>query len=139
VVRNTSIESNRPKISFIAAPTTITLSDNGAGGVAANCLVKTPGMPDAYIVPPCPVSSGPTLSILVLYGFGWRGAPSTQIRFEELTLNPIYSGPGPVGALDQINLILTPELAGRTGLLSVIIPGTSIESNRASISFQPLP
>jgi uncharacterized protein (TIGR03437 family) len=138
VVRNTSIESNRTKISFIGAPTALTLIANGAGGVAANCLVKTPGMADVYSVPPCQVSNGSTLSILVLYGFGWRSASSTQVRFEELTLNPIYSGPAGDG-VDQINLVLPPELAGRTGLISVIIPGTSIESNRASVSLLPLP
>jgi uncharacterized protein (TIGR03437 family) len=139
VVRNTSIESNRTKISFIGPPTTLTLNDNGAGGAAATCLVKTPGMPDQYISPPCPVSNGSTVSILALYGFGWRGADSTQVRFEELTLNPIYSGPGAFSSVDQINVILPPELAGRTGLISVIVPGTSIESNRLSISFLPLP
>jgi uncharacterized protein (TIGR03437 family) len=134
VVRNTSIESNRTNISFVA----LRINDNGAGGAAASCLVKTPGMPDVYTTPPCQVSNGSTVGILVLYGFGWRGATSTQVRFEELTLNPIYSGPG-AGPLDQMNVILPPELAGRTGLISVIIPGTNLVSNRVSISFLPLP
>jgi uncharacterized protein (TIGR03437 family) len=139
VTRNTTIESNKTKISFIGAPTTLTVADNGAGGAAADCLIKTPGMPDQYTPPPCQVSNGSTVGFLVIFGFGWRSAPSTQVRIDDQLYTPIYSGPRGFGQTDQINLVLPPELAGRTALLSVIIPGTSIESNRVSISFLPLP
>jgi uncharacterized protein (TIGR03437 family) len=139
VTRGTSIESNRTNISFIGAPSTPIVVDNGAGGAAADCLIKTPGMPDRYTSPPCQVSNGSTVGILVLYGFGWRSAPSTQVRIDDQTYTPIYSGPRGGDQTDQINLVLPSELAGRTGLLSVVIPGTNVESNRVNISFLPLP
>jgi uncharacterized protein (TIGR03437 family) len=139
VTRNTTIESNKTKISFIGAPSTLTIADNGAGGVAADCLIKTPGMPDQITSPPCQVSNGSTVGMIIIYGFGWRSAPSTQVRIDDQLFTPVYSGPRGFGQTDQINLVLPPELAGRTGLLSVVIPGTSVESNRLSISFLPLP
>jgi uncharacterized protein (TIGR03437 family) len=139
VTRNTTIESNKTSISFIGAPTTLTVADNGAGGAAVECLIKTPGMPDRYTGPPCEVSNGSTTGMIIIFGFGWRSAPSTQVRIDDQLYTPIYSGPRGFGQTDQINLVLPPELAGRTALLSVVIPGTSIESNRVSISFLPLP
>jgi uncharacterized protein (TIGR03437 family) len=139
VTRDTSIESNRTKISFLGAPTSLTVNDNGAGGAAADCLIKTPGMPDVYTSPPCQVSNGTTMGILVIYGSGWRSVSNTQVRIDDEIFTPIYSGPRGSGELDQINLILPSTLAGRTGLLSVRVPAASMESNRVGISFQPLP
>jgi uncharacterized protein (TIGR03437 family) len=139
VAPSTTIESNMTNISFVGPPTTITIESDGAGGAAVDCLIKTPGVPDQYTPPPCQVSNGSTIGVLVVYGVGWRGAPSTQVRIGDQLFTPIYSGPRGPGLRDQVNLILDPSLADSTGLLSVTIPGTSIESNRLSISFQPLP
>jgi uncharacterized protein (TIGR03437 family) len=131
VVRNTSNESNKTKISFQGGPTALAINDDGTG---LSCLIKTTGLPDVYAPPPCPVSSASTTSVLVISGFGWRTASGTQVKIDDDIFTPIYSGSGG-GDGDQVNLIVPPALAGRTGMLSVIIPGTNLESNRVSVSF----
>jgi uncharacterized protein (TIGR03437 family) len=133
IVPETNVESNRVGVSFLPNPTSLTLS------AAADCLVKTPGQPDVFMPPPCPVSNGDTVSILVLYGSGWRFATGTQVKIDNDLLTPVYSGPQLTSGVDQINLILPQSLAGRTGQVSVVIPGTSVESNRVSIPFQAGP
>jgi uncharacterized protein (TIGR03437 family) len=140
VIPGTSNESNRTRVSFQGIPETLIVFDDGAGAIDADCLYKTPGQPDIYVNPPCAVSNGSTTSILVIKGVGWRNA-STQVRFEEQVINPIYSGPSGdfPDLVDQINMIIPSQLAGRSGLLSVLIPGTGVESNKVNISFLPLP
>ncbi len=134
VASGINLESNKLKVSFQEISTALLLLDS------SRCLTKRPGMPDEYSYPPCTVSSDTTTGILVLYGTVFSNAPSLQVKFEEVTLSPVYSGPsGNNPAIDQMNIPLPPSLAGRTGHISVIIPGTGVESNKVSISFQPLP
>ncbi len=137
VIPGSGLESNRVPISFQGTPTSPTILEGNDG---VDCVSSRLGQPDTYSEPPCVVSNGSTMRLLVLYGFGWRNAPNLQVKFEELILNPSYSGPlGNNPAIDQMNIILPSSLAGRTGHISVIIPGTGVESNKVSISFQPLP
>lgn len=133
VLTSNSFESNRTKVSFQGGPTQLAVNDDGTG---LTCLIKTIGLPDVYAPPPCPVSNNSTLSILVIKGFGWRNASSTQVLIDSDVFTPIYSGvAGDSLDGDQINLIVPPSLSGRTGLLSVIIPGTTVQSNSVSVSF----
>jgi uncharacterized protein (TIGR03437 family) len=134
VASGTNLESNKLRVSFQDISTDLLLLD------ANKCLTKRPGLPDVYTDPPCTVSNGTMTGILVLYGTGFRNAPSLQVNFEEVTMNPIYSGPSGINAsVDQINVLLPSALAGRTGQLSVTIPGTAVESNSVPISFQGMP
>ncbi|MBO0797882.1 MAG: hypothetical protein J2P31_03590, partial [Blastocatellia bacterium] len=133
VLTSNSFESNRTKISFQGGPTQLAVNDDGTG---LDCLIKSTGLPDVYAPPPCPVTNSSTLSVLVIRGFGWRNASSTQVMIDNDVFTPIYFGPS--GASldgDQINVIVPPSLVGRTGSLSVIIPGTSVQSNSVSVSF----
>ncbi|MBO0721954.1 MAG: hypothetical protein J2P41_14110 [Blastocatellia bacterium] len=133
VLTSNSFESNKTKISFQGGPTQLAVNDDGTGLV---CLVKSIGLPDVYVPPPCPVSNSSTTSILVIGGFGWRNAASTQVLIDNDVLTPIYSGVNGANlALDQINVVVPPSLLGRTGSLSVIIPGTNVQSNSVSVSF----
>ncbi|MBO0800432.1 MAG: hypothetical protein J2P31_16565, partial [Blastocatellia bacterium] len=141
VVPGAGTESNTTKVTFQNIPETLVVFDDGSGSVDAGCLYKTPGQPDVSTNPPCAVSNDTTMSILVIKGLGWRSAPSLQVRFEEQVLTPIYFGPSGFlpDLVDQINLILPSQLAGRSGQLSVFIPGTTVESNKVNASFLPLP
>jgi uncharacterized protein (TIGR03437 family) len=137
VTSGNNIESNRVKVSFQDISTMLSILEGSAG---VECISKTPGMPDTHSEPPCAVSNGSTTGILVLYGTGWRNAPNPQVKFEEVTLNPIYSGPSGIHPeIAQMNIQLPSSLAGRTGQVSVIIPGTDVESNSEPVSFLPLP
>jgi uncharacterized protein (TIGR03437 family) len=136
-IPGTTVESNSVPISFQGTPTSLTILEGSAG---VDCVSSTPGQPDTYSEPPCAVSNGTRTGILVLHGTGFRNEPNLQVKFEEMTLNPVYSGPsGSDPSKDQMNIVLPSSLAGRTGQISVIIPGTNIESNRVPISFLPLP
>jgi uncharacterized protein (TIGR03437 family) len=131
VASGTNLESNKLKVTFQDVSTELRLLD------ANKCLTKRPGMPDEYTDPPCTVSNGTTTGILVLFGTGFLNAPSLQVKFEEVTMNPIYTGPSGINPLvDQINILLPSALAGRMGQLSVAIPGTAVESDSVPISFQ---
>jgi uncharacterized protein (TIGR03437 family) len=129
ILRSNSLESNRGKISFLGPPTALAVD-------GLMCQINNPGVPEVYIPPPCPVSNETTLSILLVWGSGWRNAAATQLRIGDELFSPGFSGPRAAGG-DQINLIIPPSFAGRTGPVSVLIPGTTLESNAVNVSFLP--
>jgi uncharacterized protein (TIGR03437 family) len=123
------------------APGVFTVSNDGTGPAAAQCVsVLSDGVTLSFSNPPCSVGTGSPFNTLVIYGTGWRNSSSTQVKIGDQTLTPSFSGAQPFfPGLDQINVTMTRELAGRTDQdLSVVVPGTAaIESNKAKISFLP--
>jgi uncharacterized protein (TIGR03437 family) len=123
------------------APGVFTVSNDGTGPAAAQCVsVLSDGVILSFSNPPCSVGTGSPFNTLVIYGTGWRNSSSTQVKIGDQTLTPSFSGAQPFfPGLDQINVTMTRELAGRTDQdLSVVVPGTAaIESNKAKISFLP--
>jgi hypothetical protein len=137
VVSGTATESNRTKVSFQSIPTTLVVFPDGG----IQCARIENGHPDIYTNPPCAASSGSIVNLLIIKGVGWRSTSNVKVRFEELVLDPLFVGPSGSNPdlVDQINLLVTSQLAGRSGQLSVFIPGSTVESNRVSISFLPSP
>jgi uncharacterized protein (TIGR03437 family) len=88
-----------------------------------------------YSEAPCPTNN----TLLIIYGTGWRNAPSsTQVKIGSMTLTPVFSGSGSA-VYDQINVAIPAEVAGMTLDVSVLIAGTTVESNKVSVPFQGAP
>ncbi len=123
------------------APGVFSASNDGTGPAAAQCVSSAPdGMNLIFANPPCAVGNEAQFTTLVVYGTGWRNSSSTQLKIGDQTLTPTFTGAQPnFPGLDQINVTLTRELAGRSDQdLSVVIPATTpIESNKVKISFLP--
>jgi uncharacterized protein (TIGR03437 family) len=139
-VNNNGVRSSGTIRIVDTAPGVFSVSGDGTGPSRVGCLGKFPGV-DFYYTPPCGVSNGSMTSILVIFGTGWRNSPGgTQVRIGNETLTPIYSGPSGSSVEDQINLIVPSGYSGVSNAeLSVVIPGTSTESNRTRITFQSIP
>jgi len=125
-----------------ASPGVFTASGDGTGRTAAQCgRISPDGLNFLISVPPCSVGNESQPDVLTIYGTGWSNATGVQVKIGDQTLTPSFSGPQPnFLGLDQINVSLTNDLAGKTDLdVSVIIPGTTnVESNKSKTSFQPL-
>jgi uncharacterized protein (TIGR03437 family) len=130
ITTSNNVESNTAPVSFLGPPTSLTIDTDGTGRAAVDC-VSSAGV---YHEQPC--APGETL---VIYGTGWRAAPSMQVRIAGMLFTPFFSGPQG-GTVDQINVAVSPSLAGLTDVpISVLVTGTTIESNTATISFLPSP
>ena len=124
-----------------SSPGVFTTTSNGQGRTTAQCgRVSPDGLAFLVTLPPCSVGNESQAEVLTLYGTGWRNGAGVQVKIGDQTLTPTFSGaqsefPG----LDQINVNLTKELAGKDDLdVSVVIPATtSIESNKSKTSFLP--
>ncbi len=124
-----------------SAPGLFTINGIGTGDAAAQCGTISPdGMSFLVTNPPCSVGNESQSDVLTIYGTGWRNSATVQVKIGDQTLTPIFSGPqNDFLGLDQINVALTKDLAGKTDQdVSVVIPGTTaIESNKGKISFLP--
>jgi len=121
------------------APGVFTTTGDGAGLTAAQCgRVSPDGLSFISSAPPCRVGNESQPDLLIIYGTGWRNISGLQVKIGDQTLTPTFSGAQPEFlGLDQINVNLTKELAGKEDLdVSVIIPATTnIESNKSKTSF----
>jgi uncharacterized protein (TIGR03437 family) len=123
------------------APGVFTTTGDGAGLTAAQCgRVSSDGLGFISTAPPCRVGNESQADLLIIYGTGWRNISGLQVKIGDQTLTPSFSGAQPEFlGLDQINVNLTKELAGKQDLdVSVVIPATTaIESNKSKTSFLP--
>ncbi len=124
-----------------AAPGVFTSAGDGTGATAAQCgRVSPDGLSFLTSVPPCSVGNESNPEVLIIYGTGWRNASGLLVKIGDQSLTPTFSGAQPdFLGLDQLNVNLTKELAGKTDLdVSVVVPATtSIESNKSKTSFLP--
>ncbi len=124
-----------------AAPGVFTNTIDGTIKSAALCgRVSPDGLNFLTSLPPCSVGNSLRADVLSIYGTGWRNVSGLQVKIGDLTLTPSFSGAQPdFPGLDQINVDLTADLAGKTDLdVTVIVPATTaIESNKSKTSFLP--
>jgi uncharacterized protein (TIGR03437 family) len=124
-----------------AAPGVFTTTGDGKGVAAAQCgRVSPDGLSFVTTAPPCSVGNESQPELLIIYGTGWHNVQGLQVKIGDQTLTPSFSGAQPEFlGLDQINVNLTKELAGKTDQeVTVIIPATTnIESNKSQTSFKP--
>jgi uncharacterized protein (TIGR03437 family) len=140
-INNNGVQSAGKVKIIAAAPGIFSATGDGKGPAAAQCGAVAPdGMSFPLTVPPCSVGNESLFSTLVIYGTGWRNASSLQVKIGDQTLTPAFAGAQPnFQGLDQMNVTLTKELAGKSDLdLSIVVPLTTpIESNKTKISFLP--
>jgi uncharacterized protein (TIGR03437 family) len=130
IATSNNVESNTALVSFLGPPTSLTILTDGTGRARVDCINSA----GVYHEQPCAPGE-----VLLIYGTGWRAAPSMQVRIAGMLFTPSYSGVQG-GTIDQINLPVAAQLAGLTNVpLSVLVTGTTIESNTAPISFLPSP
>jgi uncharacterized protein (TIGR03437 family) len=140
-INNNGVQS-AGKVKIIdAAPGVFTTTGDGKGATTAQCgRVSPDGLGFLTSPPPCAVGNESQADLLIIYGTGWRNAAGIQVMIGDQSLTPSFAGPQPdFLGLDQINVNLTKELAGKTDLdVTVIVPAaTNIESNKSKTSFKP--
>lgn len=135
---NGVLSSGKAKI-VDAAPGVFSINGSGKGVSSAQCgRVSPDGLGFNITAPPCSVGNESQADLLVIYGTGWRNGSGTQVKIGDQTLTPSYAGAQPdFQGLDQINVVLTKELADKKDLeITVTIPGTTaIDSNKTTTSF----
>ncbi len=122
------------------APGLFTANSDGRGPPAANAVrVRAGGAqeflpvflcaagPGSCTPAPIPLGPEPEQIYLILYGTGIRGAATVSVRAADVLCPVTYAGPqGQYGGLDQVNVLLPRELAGRgTVTLSLTAGGKS--------------
>lgn len=138
-INNNGVQS-AGKVKIVdSSPGIFSVTSDGKGTAVAQCgAVSADGMSFLFTSQPCSVGNESQANFLIIYGTGWRNSGSTQVKIGDQTLTPAFTGAqADFLGLDQINVALTKELAGKTDLdLSVVIPlATPIESNKLKVSF----
>jgi hypothetical protein len=135
------------------APSLFTADSSGAGAPAANALAYAPGAPSPQVTPtyicggspvvctaaPIDVGSPSTIVYLELFGTGIRGR--TGLSGVSVTLNGLaqqvtYAGAqGSYQGLDQINVLLSPSLAG-SGLVTLQLTVDGVPANAVTLNIR---
>jgi uncharacterized protein (TIGR03437 family) len=124
---------------FRAAPGIFTALSNGIGGAAAVTTF------DGVSFPAVTSGNGTLLDVdpgtsqrqnrLILFATGVRNSPAGTVRVDiqgvQCTVEFVGAAPGFFG-LDQLNVVLPPELGG-AGVLNVTVTANTIRSNNAQI------
>jgi len=138
-INNNGIRSSGKAKIVTAAPGVFSTSGLGTGKSAAQCGQVSPdGQSFLLTAPPCSVGNSSQFNILTIYGTGWRNTASLQVKIGDQTFTPTYAGPQPEFlGLDQINITLSKELAGKTDqeIIVSVVAATNIDSNKTTVSF----
>lgn len=118
------------------SPGIFAVTGTGAGKATAQCgRISDDGLSFVLTNPACEVGSDADPAFLVIYGTGWRNGSGLTVRFGDTVLTPIYSGPqGDLVGLDQINIPLIKDLAGKTDSEFTVNFG-EVASNKVTTSF----
>jgi uncharacterized protein (TIGR03437 family) len=137
-INNNGLQSAGKVKLVAAAPGVFTATGDGKGASAVQCgRVSPDGLSFLLSAPPCAVGNSAQANVLVIYGTGFRNATGVQVRIGDQTLTPTYAGPqNDFIGLDQINVNLTAELAGKTGQEITVVVPTNVESNKSTVSFR---
>ena len=126
-----------------ASPGVFAVTGSGAGpGVVQCARVADNGMGAEISSPPCSVGNSASLNVLTIYGTGWRNAATVTVKIGDLSFAPTFAGAQPnFPGLDQINVTLTTDLAGKTdqSLLVTTVTTTGVTTNsqnNVTVSFQ---
>jgi len=88
---------------------------------------------------PVPVDLSPSTDqfYLILFGTGIRGAGSNvTVMINGIDAPVAYAGPqGPISGLDQVNVLLLPQLAG-SGSVNIVLTAASSAANVVNIAIQ---
>ncbi|HYE74911.1 MAG TPA: hypothetical protein VEF04_16340 [Blastocatellia bacterium] len=131
-----------------AAPGIYTVQSNGQGQANGKCSRHSDdGQETEYTDLPCAIGNPSEQNSIVLYGTGWRFGSGIQVRFrftnddnedDEITLTPSYAGKykgendEEYLGLDQINVTLDEDLAGKVNVETVVL----LTSNSESVTSQ---
>ena len=125
------------------APGLFTL--NGAGLAAAYVVRVSPGnvqtlepvftaQNGTYVAVPIDISQSADQYYLSLYGTGIRGAGRVTVAIQGIDAPVSYAGPqGSIAGLDQVNVLLPPQLAGR-GTVNIALTADSNAANAVNIA-----
>ncbi len=118
------------------APGVFSVTGTGTGKASAQCgRVADDGLSFVTTSPACEVGNETDAAYLVIYGTGWRNGTGLTVKFGDTVLTPVYSGAqGDITGLDQINVPLVKDLAGKTDAEFTVEFGTVI-SNKVTVSF----
>jgi uncharacterized protein (TIGR03437 family) len=91
----------------------------------------------SYVAVPINLSPSTDQFYLILYGTGFRGAGSNvTVAIRGLNAPVAYAGPqGEIPGLDQVNVVLPQQLAGR-GVANIVLMAASIGANVVNIAIQ---
>lgn len=138
-INNNGVQSAGKAKIVDVAPGVFSTTGDGKGKAAAQCGQVSPdGLSFLVTNPPCAVGNDSQFNILTLYGTGWRNSVSLQVKIGDQTLTPSFAGPQPEFlGLDQINVTLTKELAGKTDqeITVTFVASTNVDSNKTTSSF----
>jgi uncharacterized protein (TIGR03437 family) len=128
------------------APGLFTL--NTAGLAAADAIRIGPGNTQTavpvfteqnggYVATPISLSPSTEPVYLVLYGTGIRGAGNNvTVTIGGVNAPVAYAGPqGQYAALDQVNVLVPPQLAG-SGMVSIVLTAAGVSTNAVHIAIQ---
>jgi|GEM_PF-1190229 len=130
-----------------AAPSLFTANANGEGVAAAVVVQASGGMQTSFNAfssdlpgsrTPVPINLGDEgdVTVLIIFGTGFRGASEVTARIGEVTIPVLFAGAqGEFVGLDQANVELLRELIG-SGVVEIVLIADGVEANRVTIAIE---